>query len=77
MDAQNNVVYGFDGTSGLLVNISSTLDSSIIVFRYNGQEQVESLSHSNGKTMRISYTESGRISSVDVLDESEVVVSSR
>jgi len=76
-DAQNSVVYNFDNNSGLLVEISSTLDNSTIHLQYNDQQLPQYFSHSNGKKLRVSYTEGGRIRSVDLVDENSAVESSR
>ena len=75
MDAQNSVVYSFDGNSGSLVEISSTLDNSTVRLEYSDRQLPQYFSHSNGKKLRVSYTEGGRIRSVDLLDENNAVES--
>ena len=77
MDVQNSVVYRFDHNSGLLMEISNFLDNTTITLEYNSQQLPKYFSHSNGKKLRVSYTNSGRISSVDLLDENNAVESSR
>ena len=76
-DPEDEVLYIFDYESGLLLNISSTEDDSAISVEYNNLQQPMIFSHSNGFRMRISYTENGLISYVDILDGNDNVVKSR
>lgn len=76
-DTENNMVYMFDGDSGLLAEISSTLDNSTITIVYNDALLPQYFSHNNGQRLRISYSDIGRITSVDLMDKNDAIVASR
>lgn len=69
----------FDSITGKLLLISGIYDDSKIQVQYtNDEDQFPSLfTHSNGKKMNITYTESGLISTVDILDEDENIQETR
>ena len=72
-----NVKYIFEPQNGSLVKMESLLDGNFIAVEHNGAGQKELFHHSNGKTMRVTYTATGLILFVDILDTDFVVLQTR
>ena len=72
-DSQENEVYIFHPTSGKLTTIRSHFDNSSITVQYTNEEDQFPILfvHSNGKKMNITYTDSGLINTVDIMDEDD------
>ena len=68
-DTEAGVMYTFNTSSGKLTQIASLVDNSSIVVEHHGQEYPVLFKHSNRKSLNVTYTDSGLISFVDLLDE--------
>ena len=53
------------------------MDNSSIVVEYHGHEYPVLFAHSNGKSLNISYADSGLISYIDLLDEENIIEKTR
>ena len=76
-DLSAGITYAFNISSGKLTRIASLLDNSSIVVEYHGQEYPVLFTHSNGKSLNITYADSGLISYVDLLDQENIVEKTR
>ena len=76
-DISAGITYAFSISTGKLTQIASILDNSSIVVEYHGQEYPVLFAHSNGKSLNISYADSGLISYVDLLDEENIIEKTR
>ena len=76
-DSNANIIYTFDQESGLLIQIESTLNNDTITLKYFGQQWPVRITHSNGKMLKITYTSSGLINYVDLVDEEENIIQTR
>ena len=76
-DTESGVVYTFNHNSGQLTGIDNLVDNSSIVVEHRGQDNPVLFTHSNGKTLNITYTDSGLISYADLLDEDNNVEKTR
>lgn len=71
VERQEDEIYIFDSTTGKLASIRSAIDNSSIRVHYadEGAQFPYLFTHSNGKSMNITYTDGGLIDTVDILDE--------
>lgn len=76
-DISAGITYAFTVGSGKLTRIASLLDNSSIVVEYHGQEYPVLFTHSNGKSLNITYADSGLISYVDLLDKENIIEKTR
>ena len=76
-DTEAGVMYTFNTSSDKLTQIASLVDNSSIVVEHRGQEYPVLFKHSNGKSLNVTYTDSGLISFVDLLDEDNNVEKTR
>ena len=76
-DISAGITYAFNISSGKLTRIASLLDNSSIVVDYHGQENPVLFTHSNGKSLNITYADSGLISYVDLLDKENIIEKTR
>ena len=76
-DTEAGVMYTFNTSSGKLIQIASLVDNSSIVVEHRDQEYPVLFTHSNGKRLNVTYTNSGLISYVDLLDEENNVEKTR
>lgn len=76
-DPEAEVMYTFDYANGLLIKITSTDDGSAITLEYNSLQQPIFFVHSNGKKLNVTYTDSGLISYLDMLDGDNTILKSR
>ena len=76
-DTEAGVMYTFNTSSGKLTQIASLVDNSSIVVEHHDQEYPVLFSHSNGKSLNVTYTDSGLIGYVDLLDEENNVEKTR
>ena len=76
-DISAGITYAFNISSGKLTRIASLLDNSSIVVEYHGQEYPVLFTHSNGKSLNITYADSGLISYVDLLDKEDIIEKTR
>ena len=76
-DISAGITYAFAIRTGKLTRIASLLDNSSIIVEYHGHEYPVLFTHSNGKSLNISYADSGLISYVDLLDEENTIVKTR
>jgi len=76
-DIESGVVYTFNHNSGKLIGIDNLVDNSSIAVEHRGQDYPVLFTHSNGKTLNITYTDSGLISYADLLDEDNNIEKTR
>ena len=76
-DTEAGVMFTFNTSSGKLTQIASLVDNSSIVVEHRDQEYPVLFTHSNGKSLNVTYTDSGLISYVDLLDEENNVEKTR
>ena len=76
-DISAGVTYAFNISSGKLTRIASLLDNSSIVVEYHGEEYPVLFTHSNGKSLNITYADSGLITYVDLLDKENIIEKTR
>ena len=76
-DTEAGVMYTFNTSSGKLIQIASLVDNSSIVVEHRDQEYPVLFTHSNGNRLNVTYTDSGLISYVDLLDEENNVEKTR
>ena len=76
-DISAGITYAFNISSGKLTSIASLLDNTSIVVEYHGQQYPVLFTHSNGKSLNITYADSGLISYVDLLDKENVLEKTR
>ena len=76
-DISAGVTHAFNISSGKLTRIASLLDNSSIVVEYHGEEYPVLFTHSNGKSLNITYADSGLISYVDLLDKENIIEKTR
>ena len=77
LDTEHQLQFMFHRQSGKLMEISFAGDNTSMLVDYYGQEWPSRFTHSNGKKLNITYTTSGRISYVDVLDQDDNIEQSR
>ena len=76
-DTEAGVMYTLNASSGKLTQIASLVDNSSIVVEHHDQEYPVLFTHSNGKSLNVTYTDGGLISYVDLLDEENNVEKTR
>ena len=76
-DTEAGVMYTLNASSGKLTQIASLVDNTSIVVEHRDQEYPVLFTHSNGKSLNVTYTDGGLISYVDLLDEENNVEKTR
>ena len=65
-DTEAGVMYTLNASSGKLTQIASLVDNTSIAVEHRDQEYPVLFTHSNGKSLNVTYTDSGLISYVDL-----------